>query len=60
MGAVGSLALVVWVWGCLERRRVGKGRKEESRVGDWAWIEAPVTEVGTLGRSWTRASGGGW
>lgn len=50
------------VGGLDRKKKVGDGKKEESLVGAGAgvWTEVQVTEVVPLGRSWTRASGGGW
>lgn len=56
------------VWGCWGGwPRGGKGLQGRARRekawwgrGKADWTEAQVTDVVTLGRFWTRASGGGW
>lgn len=41
---------------------LGKARREKTFEGRGkaGWTEARVTDLVTLGRFWTRASGGGW
>lgn len=68
VGATSGLGWVVQVWDCQGggasegETTLGKARREKTFEGRGkaGWTEARVTDLVTLGRFWTRASGGGW